>query len=49
MRAVLPYLVQERVQAELFTVSPRCFFLEVRANEPQHGLPAWQLAVPHVR
>jgi FkbM family methyltransferase len=42
MRTVFPDLAEERLKAEFFGALPHGFFVEVGANEPQHGSQSWQ-------
>ncbi len=42
MRTVFPYQVEDRLKAEFFGAARKGFFVEVGANEPQHGSQSWQ-------
>jgi len=41
MRTVFPYQVEDRLKAEFFDLSRKGFFVEVGANEPEHGSQSW--------
>jgi len=42
MRTVFPDHVEDRLKAEFFAPAPGGYFVEVGANEPQHGSQTWQ-------
>ena len=42
MRTVFPHEVENELKAEFFTPLRKGFFVEVGANEPQHGSQSWQ-------
>ena len=42
MRTVFPWQVEDRLKAEFFGPLRQGFFVEVGANEPQHGSQSWQ-------
>jgi len=41
MRTVFPDLAEDRLKAEFFNALPHGYFVEVGANEPQHGSQSW--------
>jgi FkbM family methyltransferase len=42
MRTVFPYQAENQLKTEFFAPQRKGFFVEVGANEPQHGSQSWQ-------
>ena len=42
MRTVFPYQVENELKAAFFAATPKGFFVEVGANQPQEGSQSWQ-------